>query len=271
MPDRQITRMRKTVTSFSGKGEGRARNCRLAGRTALVTGAARRLGRAIAIALGRCGASVVVHCNRSRDEAAALVEELKASGVGAWTVQADLASPAGRRKVMSEALKMCGGFDILVNNASVFPEDRLAELDENAAWRIFRVNVFAPLDLSLAFAHQGRPGCIVNMLDSRITMNDARHASYHLGKRMLFNITRMLALDLAPRIRVNAVAPGLILPPAGRDERWMKRFAGRNPLRRRGFPEDVADAVLFLVSNPFVTGQVIYVDGGEHMKGAMHG
>ena len=100
---------------------------------------------------------------------------------------------------------------------------------------------------------------------------DRAHAAYHLSKRMLFTLTRMMALEFAPQIRVNAVAPGLILPPPGQDASFLERMASTNPLGRHGDASDVADAVLFLTGAGFVTGQVIYVDGGRHMKGAVYG
>jgi len=127
------------------------------------------------------------------------------------------------------------------------------------------------LQLSRALAAQGRSGQVLNLLDCRILSYDAEHAAYHLSKRMLFSLTRMLALELAPRLRVNAVAPGLILPPPGRDEAYLQALARTNPLQRHGGAGDVVRAALFLMQSGFVTGQVIYVDGGHHMTGRTYG
>jgi hypothetical protein len=125
--------------------------------------------------------------------------------------------------------------------------------------------------LCRGFAAQKRTGLIVNMLDTRILNHDEEHAAYHISKRMLFTITRMLALELAPQIRVNAVAPGLVVPPEGKDEYYLAKLAYTNPLHTYGSAEDVARAVMFLVHSDFVTGQVMYVDGGHHMLGRTYG
>ena len=134
-----------------------------------------------------------------------------------------------------------------------------------------RINTLAPLLLSRSFAKQTKQGVIINFLDSRIVEYDAQHAAYHISKRSLFTITRMLALEFAPSIRVNAVAPGLILPPEGKDINYLKEHAQNNPLKCYGDPQDIADAVLFLIRSSFITGQVIFVDGGYHIKGCTYG
>ena len=110
----------------------------------------------------------------------------------------------------------------------------------------------------------------MNLLDARVTAYDRQHASYHVSKRVLLTLTRMLAMELAPRIAVNAVAPGLILPPKGQDESYLQKLLDSNPLHRHGDPSDVTDAILFLVTSRFITGQILYVDGGYHMKGHLY-
>jgi hypothetical protein len=126
------------------------------------------------------------------------------------------------------------------------------------------------LELCREFAKQVRGGAIVNFLDTRVLDYDREHMSYHLSKRALFTLTRAMALEFAPAIRVNAVAPGLVLPPAGKDQSYLDALVHTNPLQAHGSVEDVAAAVLFLVTSPFVTGQVIYVDGGRHMLGGVY-
>ncbi|MFW6158915.1 MAG: SDR family oxidoreductase, partial [Planctomycetota bacterium] len=118
---------------------------------------------------------------------------------------------------------------------------------------------------------QGRDGAIVNFLDTRVVAYDREHVAYHLSKRMLFSLTRMMALEFAPAVRVNAVAPGLILPPPGRDRAYLERLKSSNPLNRVGTLGQVTEAVLFLLGNEFVTGQVVFVDGGQHMNGRTYG
>lgn len=244
----------------------------LRGKVALVTGAAKRLGKAIALGLAQGGVDVVVHYGASAGEAELAVEELKALGVQAWAVQTDLSSPDATAGLLDLARDLADApIDILVNSAGIFPSGRvldltLAELEENV-----RVNAFSPLVLCREFAAQEWPGQIVNLLDARLVDYDQEHAAYHLSKRMLFSITRMLALELAPGIRVNAVAPGLILPPPGKDDSYLAALVNTNPLLKHGCAQDVVRAVLFLLHSDFVTGQVIYVDGGRHMRGRMYG
>ena len=159
---------------------------------------------------------------------------------------------------------------MLINNASTFPSDTLDTLTPDTLARNAHLHAVAPLVLSRRLAATGRPGAIVNLLDARVMDYDREHASYHLSKRMLLSLTRMMALEFAPRVRVNAVAPGLILPPAGETHDYLDRLAATNPLECHGAVEDVTEAVLFLLASPFVTGQVLFVDGGRHLRGRVH-
>jgi pteridine reductase len=160
----------------------------------------------------------------------------------------------------------------------------LATLSDDSLQRNLGVNALAPLRLTRLFAGQIRgarqtrkreasaqPACVVNLLDSRIGGYMKRHVSYALSKRVLFSLTRMLALELAPEVRVNAVAPGMILAPEGRSGEELERLAARAPLARWGQPEDVANAVVFLMQNDYITGQVVYVDGGAFIKENLYG
>ncbi|MBN1558053.1 MAG: SDR family oxidoreductase [Lentisphaerae bacterium] len=243
----------------------------LSGHIALVTGAARRLGRAVAQTLASAGVHVVVHYRASADAAERLAADLAARGVRAWPLAADLEDPAQADALLDRAEEAAGPVAILVNNASIFPSGALQDLEAGELRRNVQVNAFAPFQLGRALARRGRSASIVNMLDARITAADPGHAAYHLSKRMLFTLTRLMALEFAPAIRVNAVAPGLILPPEGKDTAYLDRLAARLPLRRRGAPEPVAAAVRFLLENDYITGQVIFVDGGAHLCGALYG
>ncbi len=243
----------------------------LSGSAALVTGAAKRIGRAIALALAGRGAAVAIHYRSSAEEAAGVAEQIRAAGGVAGCVQADLADPDQARDLLARAERELAPVDILVNNASIFPSDTVTDFTPERLHESVNVNALSPLLLGRALAAGGRDGQIVNLLDCRILDCDRTHAAYHLSKRMLFTLTRMMALEFAPRVRVNAVAPGLILPPPGTDEGFGERMASTNPLGRCGHVDDVANAVLFLLASDFVTGQVIYVDGGRHMGGAVYG
>ncbi len=239
--------------------------------TALVTGGARRIGRALAVALAADGMNVVIHCRSSRTEAEETAGECRAKGVAAHVLCADLSRSVEAEQVLGRAIEAAGPLDVLVNNASIFPRDTLADVTAEAFLENLQVNAVAPFLIARAFARQGREGAIVNMLDTRILHYDALHTAYHVSKRALFALTRMMALEFAPRVRVNAVAPGLILPPPGEDTSFLRKYASNNPLGTWGNVEDVIAAARFLLRSRFVTGQVIYVDGGFHMKGNVYG
>jgi len=242
----------------------------LAGRTALITGAAKRLGRAMALALAQEGVRVVAHHNRSEREAALLCDEITRSGGSAWRVQGDLAEAEQVQRVFRDAVAQAGPIDILINNASIFESDTIWDATEDSVLLNLRIHAMAPLTLAREMARQGSEGHVVNLLDTRVTVYDKEHASYHISKRVLATLTRMLAVELAPKIVVNGIAPGLILPPAGQDESYLQGLVYTNPLKRHGGPRDVAEAMLFLLRSHFVTGQILYVDGGYHMKGHMY-
>ena len=243
----------------------------LSGKTALVTGAAKRLGRDLALALAANGARVVVHYNASAREAEDTARQAREKGAEAWTLQADLADVRQTQDLFPRALDLAGAVDILVNNASIFPKSRLETLAPEDFQETLQINALAPLVLSRAFAAQRREGAILHLLDARMMDQDSNHAAYHLSKRMLFALMRMMALEFAPLVRVNAIAPGLILPPPGQSEDYLKRLEHTNPLQTHGDPADVTGAALYLLESRFVTGQVIFVDGGRHMKGNMYG
>jgi NAD(P)-dependent dehydrogenase (short-subunit alcohol dehydrogenase family) len=237
----------------------------LAGKTALVTGGALRLGAATVRALAAEGAHVVIHYNRSQAPAEQLAQELQKDGTSAWIVKADLEKPEDVDALIPRALELSGQLDILVNNASIFSPDTLMEATFEDVVQNLHVNAWAPLALSRSFARHAKRGAIVNFLDTRVADYDWKHFSYIASKHLLELWTRMTALAFAPNIRVNAVAPGLILPPPGRDEAYLEAMKDTLPLKRYGGAEDIVAAVLFLLHSEFVTGQVIYVDGGRHL------
>jgi len=242
----------------------------LNGKTALITGAAKRLGAALALALAAKGARVVLHYNRAEAEARALAQTIADAGGVADVVQADLAAEGKVPRVMEEALSKTNHLDILINNASIFEEITFADTTDRAIQENMSVNAIAPLLLSRCFAAQGRPGAIVNMIDTMVMDYDRKHLPYHLSKRTLQTLTRVMAVEFAPDIRVNAVAPGLILPPAGKGKDYLEQLASSNPLHCHGGPEDIVKAVFYLLGAGFVTGQTLFVDGGRHLRGSMY-
>lgn len=244
---------------------------RLAGKTALVTGAALRMGRHTALALAESGINVVIHYRHSAREAENLRMQLTQLGVKAWLVAGDFEHD-NLGEIIRKAIKDAGSLDFLVNNASSFFKNTIQDINFAGLMQSIRVNAWSPFDLCREFSRHVNSGKIVNLLDTRVLGYDPAHLGYILGKKMLLSFTEIMAIEFAPRITVNAVAPGLILPPAGKDEAYLQELARSVPLERHGNPGDISDAILFLLRNEFVTGQVLFIDGGRHLKeSGIHG
>jgi NAD(P)-dependent dehydrogenase (short-subunit alcohol dehydrogenase family) len=234
-------------------------------KTALVTGAGVRVGRAIALALADAGMNLLVHYRRSEGDAAEVCRLAEQRGVRAWPIAADFDEPQASSRLIDRVVATAGALDVLVNSAAVFPRDDVRTMTVDRLMATIRVNAWVPFELSRVFAERVGRGQIVNLLDSRIVDGDRIHASYILSKQLLSEMTKMMALDFAPGIAVNAVAPGLILPPPGEPVEYIEKRAATVPLKRHGTPELLARAVVFLVQSEFITGQVIFVDGGRHL------
>ena len=229
---------------------------------ALITGAGRRIGAAIARALAGAGYAVVPHANRSRSDAEKLAEEITLGGGSASVVLADLAEPAAVHGVMRAAAAF-GPLSLLVNNAAAFEPDDIATLKRASFERAFAINLAAPLFLSQAFAAQAAAGAsIVNIVDQRVFKPTPRFLSYTLSKSALHAATTTLAQALAPKVRVNAVAPGPTLPSARQTPAQFAAQAAALPLQAGPRPDDIAAAVLYLAQARSVTGVTIAVDGG---------
>lgn len=237
------------------------------GKTVLVTGGAKRIGKALALHLAGRGNHLFIHFNGSAKRAEDLKNRIQDKGVKAWSGSADFSREQATLSFFDQAVKEAGPIDILINNASIFPMDSFDNLSEASLLDNVKINAMAPLLLAREFFKQQRPGVIINLLDACMDEFKRERVSYTLSKQMLHNITKMLAIEMAPRVRVNAVAPGLILPPEGEDESYLLERAFTNPMGAHGSLDDVCAAMDFLINSPFVTGQVIYVDGGRHLKG----
>jgi NAD(P)-dependent dehydrogenase (short-subunit alcohol dehydrogenase family) len=233
---------------------------------ALVTGAARRIGRALALRAAASGYAVAIHHRRSEAEANAVKAEIEAAGGQAVVVAADFADAEVATPLIDEARAGVGPLALLVNNASLFEDDSIETLTA-ATWDAhMAANLRAPVLLAQAFARQAPDGAlIVNLLDQRVWRPTPQYFSYAVSKAGLWQATRMLAQALAPQIRVNAIGPGPTLPSIHQSEAAFAAEADRVPLKRRATPEEIADALAFLIDAPSVTGQMIAVDAGQHL------
>jgi NAD(P)-dependent dehydrogenase (short-subunit alcohol dehydrogenase family) len=237
---------------------------------ALVTGAGQRLGRAVALELARAGWGVVVHYRNSNAEAEGVAAEARVSGGAAVTVQADLDDAAERHALVGKAIQAAGApLSALVNSAAMFEHDTIDSMNADRFARHMAINAFTPAVLAREFAEalpEEVRGVVVNFLDFKLASPYPDHFSYTLSKYALAGATELLARALAPRVRVNAVAPGYVLPAPGQAEEDWKRLHDDVPLERGPTPEDIAGAVRFLIEAPAVTGQTIYVDGGRRFR-----
>ena len=240
----------------------------LDGRVAIVTGGAVRLGKALALALAEQGVRLAIHYGSSAGPAEDAVAEIKAMGSDALAIQADLRVPGQTRSIVERAAAHFGQVDILVNSAAIFEPGNWDDTTEDNWDRHFAINLKSPFFLSQAFATQVGPervGHIVNIADWRGFRPGTDHMAYTLTKAAVIAMTKSMALALAPNIQVNAIAPGLILPPPGRDQSYLKQKAEQIPAQRVGSPKEIANTLLYLLHSDFVTGDLLFVTGGEHL------
>lgn len=245
-------------------------NAELCDKTALITGGAKRLGKAMALRLAREGYAIALHYHHSQDEAEAVAKEIRDIGVRCELFCCDLGDYATYSGLIGEVAKVMGAIDVLVNNASIFDTSAFAETDEANFDAHMDVNFKAPFFLTQAYAgyirQQGRQGQVVNMLDTYITKHSQVFFTYLLTKKLLADFTVMAAKTLGPHIRVNGIAPGTILPSGHHiDASYMAEKAAQLPLQHTASVEDITNSLIQLIENKALTGQILYVDGGEHL------
>ncbi|MFL5538314.1 MAG: SDR family oxidoreductase [Longimicrobiaceae bacterium] len=237
-------------------------------RAALVTGAGKRIGRALALALARDGYDVAVHRHRSREEAEEAAGLVREAGRRAVVLAADFAREAEAAALVPAAVDALGPLGVLVNNASIFRLDRL-ETADRASWDAhLEINLRAPVVLTQQFVRQlpaGAGGAVVNMLDQRVRNLTPHFLSYSVSRMGLWGATQVLARELAPRVRVNAIGPGPTLSAPGMDEARFREIVAATPLRRGPTPEELGEALLFVLKMPAMTGQLLTVDGGQQL------
>ena len=240
----------------------------LAGRVALVTGAGRRVGRALAVALGARGMHVIVHYNASSAGAEETVRLVVGAGGSAEAMGADLGNTQEAERLVDRALAARGSLDVLVNSAAVMRRTPLGETSVRDWDEMFALNVRAPYFLSQRAAPALRTarGSIVNIADLAAFETWPAYVPHGITKSAVVQMTRALARVLAPEVRVNAIAPGVVLLPDGWSDEDAERLRATTPLGRLGSPDDVAGAMLYLLDAGYVTGEVITVDGGRHVR-----
>jgi NAD(P)-dependent dehydrogenase (short-subunit alcohol dehydrogenase family) len=235
-------------------------------KAALITGSARRIGRAIAAHLAREGWDIGIHYNTSREEAQSLADDVKAAGVDCRLYPANLNDPATADPLAKACLADFPHTRLLVNSASIFKKDTVATLNP-ALWdEHLRINALAPILLTRAF-HRFCPQqhCVINMLDQKVANATPDFFSYTISKLALHNATRMLAMSLWPKTRVNGIAPGLVLRSGDQTEEQFKAVHSRTPLGIGPSLQEICQAVVLLADTPSITGQVITIDGGRHL------
>ena len=240
----------------------------LVGRVALVTGAGRRVGRAIAIALGARGMRVAVHHHRSESGAAETVATIARAGGEAWAVGADLRERDAPETLVRQVTERLGGLDVLINSAAVMMRTPVGEVQSSEWDEMFALNLRAPFFCAQAVAPhmRARGGAIVNIADLAGLETWPGYIPHGIAKAGIIHMTRALARVLAPHIRVNAVAPGTVLLPDDWPAQAAERLARTTPLGRNGSPDDVSRAVLYLLDADYVTGDLLIVDGGRHVR-----
>ncbi len=235
--------------------------------TVFISGAAKRVGRSLALAFAAAGSKLIIHYSKSASEANALLNELGGTAKGHRTVSCDLSDVASVES-LRETLFLS---DILINNASVFDMKSLAAESYAEALRQYNINFFAPFEMMKIFRsgclEQNSKGLVINMLDQRIVKNDPLGASYSLSKKSLAELTLTAALQWAPDIRVNGIAPGPVLPPVGMENSRMEKTLKTLPLPHPVDINDICRAALFLAESDSITGEIIHVDCGQHLIG----
>jgi len=234
-------------------------------KTAFVTGGAKRIGREVCLKLADMGYNIIFTYLSSEKEAESLKKQIHSTGRICYAYQCDLTQTETVSELMSTIFEEHPGIEIIVNNASIFErcsfaDTSLEKLDQNLS-----LHLRTPFIIVQKFAESINRGLVINILDTRITKKKSAYFAYLLSKKSLADFTMMAASELAPGIRVNAIAPGLILPPDGEGSEYLDRLACKIPAKRRGSVCDILKTVEFLIKNEYITGQVIFNDGGEHL------
>ncbi|UCD11364.1 MAG: SDR family oxidoreductase [Nitrospinaceae bacterium] len=230
--------------------------------SALVTGGAVRLGRAMALHLARKGYGIALHYHRSNEKARAVLDEIERLGVQARGYPADFTDLAETVQLAKQAARDFPDLELLVNSAANFIPQNVENTETASLADTMNINLLSPYLLMRDYKRWVNRGMVVNILDERVMKNIPTFAAYSVSKVGLEHLTRLAAVEWGERVRVNAIAPGLILPPPGRGDEYLKREAEKIPLRTHGSTDDICRALDYLLLSPFVTGETLFVDGG---------
>lgn len=236
-------------------------------KTALITGSAKRLGRAMAIHLAKQGWNIAIHFNTSELEAKRFCEELATSYPNQQfgIFRANLSVMSEVENLFPQVIPAMGTVDLLINNASVFEPATLAETTSDFLEQQMNVNFRAPFILTRNFARAFTSGVIVNFIDTRIVTNQSNFAAYSLSKKVLWEMSKMAALEFGPNIRINGIAPGLTLPPEEKTEDYLWKLAGKIAMKRPGGVDPILKSLDYILNNDYLTGQLLFCDGGENL------
>ncbi len=236
-------------------------------RTALITGAAKRLGKEMSIFLAKRGWSIAIHYNSSQNYAQKLKSELQTEYPDQKfeIFKSNLSKSEELEKLIPIVLEKMGQIDLLINNASVFDSAYLIETELDLFNKQMAVNLQAPFILSRDFGRHAKKGLIINFVDTRIINNKSNYAAYSISKKALWELTKMTALEFAPDIRVNAIAPGVTLSPEDKDENYLFALAKKTPMKKPGGVEPILQSLDYIITNTHLTGQLLFADGGENL------
>ena len=234
-------------------------------KAALITGGGKRLGKAISLSLAERGYDIAIHYNRSDKEAKETADLIREKGRKCEIFQSNLSDISQVRSLIPTVFEVFPQCSILVNSASIFENIGFNDVTEEIFERDFNTNFKAPFFLSQDFSKGDDAELIINMLDMRINKIETEHFTYNLTKKALRDFTLMAAKALGPKIRVNGICPGPILPPPDKDIKYLEQIAKNTPLEKPGNPDYIITAVKYLLDNSFVTGQCLFVDGGQHL------
>ncbi|HBD96371.1 MAG: hypothetical protein A2015_10910 [Spirochaetes bacterium GWF1_31_7] len=233
--------------------------------TAIITGGGKRVGQSISLFLATLGYNIIITYKDSLSEAEKTKIEVEKSGRKCHLIKCDLSDISDVRTLIEYSYSIENDVSLLINNASVFNKNDLKDTTDNQLLENYYVNFFSPYILTRDFANVIQKGTIINIIDSKAEKNGFKYSAYTLSKKSLFDLTYQSAVELGPDIRVNGIAPGFVLAPENDDADYFARLSENNPLHKSCSLDDINNSIKYILTNTFVTGQIMYLDGGKHL------